>query len=102
MPPAAMTTDIGRVFLSKTWIFQAILAGPTFIVLGMCAMIAVWDTTYWSIYDFVTFTFTSIMAAGIIFLVLVQRQLTTAGKLWTFRFEVAKSALATALWIWLM
>lgn len=97
-----MATDIGRIFLSKAWIFQAIIAGPTFVVLGMCAMFAVWETTWWTVYHFLTFTCTSIMAGGIIFLVLVQRQFSTAGKLWTFRFELAKSVLATAMWIWLM
>lgn len=95
-------TDIGRVFLAKAWIFQAIVAGPTFVVLGMCAMFAMWDATYWTVYDFLTFSCTAIMAGGIIFLVLVQRQIPTAGKLWTFRFELAKSVLATGLWLWLM
>jgi len=95
-------TDIGRVFLSKAWLFQAIVAGPTFVVLGMCAMFAIWEATYWTVYDFLTFSCTAIMAGGIIFVVLVQRQLPTAGKLWTFRFELTKSALATAMWIWLM
>ncbi|KAK4451520.1 hypothetical protein QBC34DRAFT_436637 [Podospora aff. communis PSN243] len=95
-------TDIGRAFLTKAWIFQAIIASPNFILLGAEAMFAVWEPTYWTVYDFITFSFTATMAGGIIFLVLVQRQLPNAGKLWTFRFELAKAAIATGLWIWLM
>jgi hypothetical protein len=95
-------TDIGRAFLTKAWIFQAIIASPTFIFLGAEAMFAVWEPTYWTVYDFITFSFTATMAGGIIFLVLVQRQLPNAGKLWTFRFELAKAVIATGLWIWLL
>ena len=95
-------TDIGRAFLAKAWLFQAIIASPTFVVLGATAMFAVWEPNYWTVYDFITFSFTATMAGGIIFLVLVQRQLPTVGKLWTFRFEMAKAAIATGLWIWLM
>ncbi|KAK5662137.1 hypothetical protein OQA88_8042 [Cercophora sp. LCS_1] len=97
---------LAPILLKKTWLFQAIVAGPTFVILGLCAMIALWDGGYWTIYDFVTDTCTSIMAAGIIFIVLVQRQLGEPDademKKWTLRFEVAKSGLATGLWVWLM
>ena len=94
--------DVGPVLLSKAWIFQAIVAGPTFVVLGMCAMFAIWESTYWTVYNFLTFSSTAIMAGGIIFFVLVQRQVSTPGKTWTFRFELAKSVLATGCWLWLM
>jgi hypothetical protein len=44
---------------------------------------------------------TALMAAGIIFIVLVQRKIIVSGFL-TFEFEVAKSLLATGLWLWLV
>ena len=98
-----MADDIGRVFLAKAWLFQAIVAGPTFVVLGLCAMMAMWDGGGWSVYDFVTFLSTATMAGLIIFVVLVQRQLALdAAHRWTLRFEIAKSALASGLWVWLM
>jgi hypothetical protein len=93
--------DLGQVLLTRVWVFQAIVAAPTFTILGIAATInlfSTWDT----IYDFITFLFTSILAAGIIFIVSVQLRYSNATKALTFRFEVAKSVLATALWIWLM
>jgi hypothetical protein len=95
-------TDIGGVFLAKAGLFQAIIAGPTFVVLGMCAMFAMWEGSGWSVYDFLTDTCTATMAGGIIFVVLVQRQLPNVGKTWSFRFELIKAVLATGMWIWLM
>jgi hypothetical protein len=41
------------------------------------------------------------MAAGIIFIVLVQRKI-QATNLLTFQFEIGKSLLATGLWLWLI
>ena len=41
------------------------------------------------------------MAAGIIFIVIVQRKVSSTDLL-TLQFEVAKSILATGLWLWLM
>ncbi|KAK4148352.1 hypothetical protein C8A00DRAFT_19806, partial [Chaetomidium leptoderma] len=83
-------------------IFQAIIAGPTFVYLGLCAVFGLYGGVYFTLYDFILDLFTAILAAGIIFLVLAQRQLPNVGKLWTYRFEVAKSGLATLLWIILM
>jgi hypothetical protein len=40
------------------------------------------------------------MAAGIIFIVVVQRK-AVLGELAQFRFEAAKSLLATSMWLWL-
>ena len=100
--------DIAPVFLTKAWLFQAIIAGPTFVVLGLCAMVAIWDGTYWSVYDFITLLCTAIMAGGIIFLAVVQRQLARdaatvgVGRRWALWFEGAKCVLATGLWVWLM
>lgn len=93
--------DIGHVFLTRIWLFQAIVAGPTFVLLGIFAIVNLYST-YDTTYDFVTNLCTAILAAGIIFIVLVQQQLPAAGKRLTYRFELAKSVLATALWVWLM
>ena len=41
------------------------------------------------------------MAAGIIFIVIVQRKVSSTDLL-TLQFEAAKSILATGLWLWLM
>jgi len=101
-------SDIAPVFLTKAWLFQAIIAGPTFAVLGFCAMLAMWDGTYWSIYDFVTLLCTATMAGGIIFVAIVQRQLVrdgasaALGRQWALRLEAVKCLLATGLWVWLM
>lgn len=95
------SSPIGHVFLTRIWLFQAIIAAPTFIILGMMAIANMYNT-YDTIYDFVTHLCTAILAAGIIFVVLVQKKLPEAGKKLTFLFEVAKSVLATALWVWLM
>lgn len=99
--PSPPQPTIGHVFLARIWLFQAVVAAPTFVVLGMLAIVNLYNT-YDTIYDFVTHLCTAILAAAIIFVVLVQKQLPGAGKALTFRFEVAKSALATALWLWLM
>jgi len=93
--------DIGNVLLTRAWVFQAIVAAPTFILLGIAAIINLYNT-YDTIYDFVTDLSTSILAAGIIFIVAVQRTYSSAGNALTFKFEAAKSVLATALWFWLM
>jgi hypothetical protein len=95
------TSTLGGVFLTRLWLFQAIVAGPTFVLLGLCASFNLYGGSM-AIYDFVTYLFTSMMAAGIIFVVLIQRQFPAAGKRLTFWLEVAKSLLATGLWIWLM
>lgn len=95
--------QLSTLVLRTTWIFQAIAAGPTFVVLGLLAIFNLFNT-YSRIYDFVTHLMTTLLAAGIIFIVLLQRKIppekTDARQ--TLRFEIAKSALATALWLWLM
>jgi hypothetical protein len=45
--------------------------------------------------------FTSLMAAGIIFIVIIQRRI-QIDALKTFIFEGVKSVLATGLWLWLL
>ncbi len=97
--PATLT--LTAVFLTRIWLFQAIVAGPTFVLLGLGALVSLYDGSI-PIYDFVTCLFNAIMAAGIIFIVLIQMQFPAAGKRLTLWLEVTKSLLATGLWIWLM
>ncbi|KAK3936195.1 hypothetical protein QBC46DRAFT_296733 [Diplogelasinospora grovesii] len=95
-------SDLGNVLLTRTWLFQAIVAGPIFVIDGIAAILNLYDTDTWSTYEFIANLFTAILEAGIIFVVLVQRRLPEAGPQLTFHLEVVKSSLATALWIWLM
>ena len=55
-------------------------------------------------YDFITHLCTALLAAGILLLVIVQRNIPQERTLKdvTLKFEIAKSGLATALWFWLM
>jgi len=46
-------------------------------------------------------TFFSLMAAGILFIVILQRQ-APASKFLSFYFEAIKSGCATGVWIWMM
>ena len=60
--------------------------------------------TFDSLYDFFNHLINSLLAAGITFAVLIQRKLLVNrnAKQYTLRFEIAKSVLATALWLWLL
>ncbi|KAK5683762.1 hypothetical protein LTR17_027229 [Elasticomyces elasticus] len=99
----ASNSHLGRLFLRTVWIFQAIAAGPIFFCLGMLAIFNMFHT-FNTLYEFFTHLITAFLAAGIIFIVVVQRTLPPAetAKNLTLRFEVSKSILATALWLWLM
>ncbi|PVH69837.1 hypothetical protein DL98DRAFT_521971 [Cadophora sp. DSE1049] len=81
-------------------LFQALVALPAMVILGEWALEALFYTNM-PIYDFITSTFNSLFAAAIIFIVFVQLN-TTTSPLITLHFEVAKSSLATALWLWLL
>jgi hypothetical protein len=93
---------VGSTLLKTMWQFQAILAAPTFLMLGFLAF----DNMFYShglLYEFIAEMFTAIFAGAIIFLVMVQRQLREqAGARWTFRFEVLKAGFAAALWVWFL
>ncbi|KAH8882336.1 hypothetical protein GQ53DRAFT_753800 [Thozetella sp. PMI_491] len=97
----ATDQPLGRVLLTRTWLFQAIVAGPTFVVLGLSAFSSLYSN-YSSSYDFIMHLSTAIMAMGIIFIVLVQQQVPRAGKSVTSNLEAIKAGLATAMWIWLI
>jgi len=54
------------------------------------------------VYEFLTDFSTFLMASGIIIVALVQRPPPNTGKALMLLCEIAKSVLATAIWIWLM
>ncbi|KAK3372294.1 hypothetical protein B0H63DRAFT_484273 [Podospora didyma] len=91
----------GQVLLTRAWLFQLLIAGPTFLTLGW----GVWESyfyTWSSIYTLVAYLFNTFFSAGIVFIVLVQRKLPDASVRLTSNFEVVKSLLATIMWIWLV
>lgn len=101
---ASHNQPIGQLFLRATWLFQAIVAGPTFVLLGFLAFIDLWSPYAGSIYDFVTHIGTALLAAGIIFLVVIQRKIPADETITPLmlNFETAKAGLASGLWLWLM
>ena len=95
---------LNRAFLTTAWTFQLIAAGPIFVWLGLAAIFNLFYT-FDRVGDFITHLFTSLFAAGIFFIVLVQRKLRSQDALdkpLTLKFEIAKLVLAIALWVWLM
>ncbi|KUJ12765.1 uncharacterized protein LY89DRAFT_687722 [Mollisia scopiformis] len=83
-----------------TGLFQALVALPTMFFMGEVSMVALFQSRI-PIYDFIASTFNALFAAGIIFIVFVQRNVTMS-KTITVYFEEAKSGLATAVWLWLL
>ncbi|KAH8653348.1 hypothetical protein BX600DRAFT_470624 [Xylariales sp. PMI_506] len=92
---------LGEEFLRTLWIFQGIAALPIFLILGFLAVVNLFST-YERLYDFITHFTCTILSAGILYIVYVQRILPTTTRLLTLRFEVTKSALASVLWLWLL
>ncbi|KAH8589958.1 hypothetical protein B0O99DRAFT_522143 [Bisporella sp. PMI_857] len=82
-------------------IFQLLVAVPTMLTFGYTLFDGLFY--YWSIriYPFLTATFNAFMAAAIVFIILIQRQASITKRI-TFYFEAAKSAFATAVWLWLL
>ncbi|KAH6719707.1 hypothetical protein BKA61DRAFT_470762 [Leptodontidium sp. MPI-SDFR-AT-0119] len=81
-------------------LFQGLVALPALFILGEWALISLFETNI-PIYDFITSTFNSIFAAGILFVLVVQHNITPSPAIILY-FEVAKSGLATAVWLWLL
>ena len=94
---------LGITFLRTYWLFQALVAGPISAGLAISAFVRLFNM-HGPIYDFVTHLCTAALCAAIVFIVLVQRKLPEerTSKDLTLKFEIAKSSLGTALWIWLM
>jgi len=93
---------MGDVMLRTAWIFQAVAASPIFLGMGFFAIQKLFNTKRDRFYDFWADFFCSLLAAGIIFIVMVQAQLSfrKTSKQVTLRFEIAKALIATGLWLW--
>jgi hypothetical protein len=101
--PPTPTPTLRQILLSRASLFQALIFGPIFIWLFIEATMQLYST-YLPVYDFIYDLFQAIFAGGIVFIVLVQRQL-PIGSLdprKAFYFELAKSLFATAAWLWLL
>lgn len=91
-----------HIFLRTAWIFQALVAGPIAIGLGFSALFRLLEV-HGPFYPFLMQFWNAIIASCIVFIVLIQRKIPDRYdlKATTVHFEEAKSALATALWLWL-
>ncbi|KAK5153491.1 hypothetical protein LTS14_007662 [Recurvomyces mirabilis] len=89
--------------LRTIWLFQAIVASPIFVILGIQAIINMFHT-YTTLYEFITHLCTSLLAGTIIFLVLVQRKMPASKTttMQTLNFEAGKALCAELLWLWLL
>ncbi|KAM7193737.1 hypothetical protein V8F33_007671 [Rhypophila sp. PSN 637] len=111
MPSPLIPPELGTILLTRIWLFQVLISTPITLILGACSMFILYDG-YTYIYDFVKYLGNTILAMGIIFIVLVQRKLVTGGsstflssatgRKFTFGCETGKSVLATALWAWIL
>ncbi|KAG9190595.1 hypothetical protein G6011_08683 [Alternaria panax] len=92
---------LGQQTLRGFGIFQAIISIPTMIVLGFFASDEMVFPYHENFYYFFALSMTAFMSAGIAFIVYVQRK-AIATPYQALMFEVAKSVLATGLWLWLI
>ncbi|KFY75887.1 hypothetical protein V498_09859 [Pseudogymnoascus sp. VKM F-4517 (FW-2822)] len=98
-PPstATMTNQI----LRAAGLFQALLTTPIALTLGFLAFVELWDN-YETIYRFLTYTVNGLLAAIILFILLIQDRMPTLSANISFILEIAKSLLATLMWLWLL
>lgn len=99
--PLETSTDAARVFLKTSWFFQVLITTPVFLQLGFRAMDDLFYS-YYGIYRFIACLCNAVFAAGILFVLAAQRQIPNPSKLLTWRLELAKAVLASAMWIWLL
>ena len=94
---------MASLYLPTIYLFQAIVASPIFVILGIQAIINMFHT-YTSLYEFITHLSCSLLAGTIIFIVLVQRKLPASkvNAMQTLNFEAAKALCAELLWLWLL
>ena len=95
--------NLGSTFLQTYWLFQAIFAGPISAALAISGFVRLLNT-HGPIYDFVTQVCNAMLAGAIVFIVLIQQRMPAnrVSKALTLKLEIAKSMLATGLWVWLM
>ncbi|KFY18663.1 hypothetical protein V493_08435 [Pseudogymnoascus sp. VKM F-4281 (FW-2241)] len=87
--------------LRAAGLFQALLTAPIALTLGFLAFAELWDN-YQTIYRFLTYTVNGLLAAIILFILLIQDRMPSLSASVSFILEVAKSLLATAMWLWLV
>lgn len=87
--------------LRTFWLFQLCVSAPVSVALGVSAFVRLVEV-HGAVYDFAASLFTSIMAGIIVFIIILQRRTFEQGLPidLTMKFEEAKSALASSLWIW--
>lgn len=97
------TDFLADTFLRTAWLFQLIVTGPVAVALGGSAFVRLLEV-HGPVYDFVTSLFTALIAAAIVFIIIVQRKTFENGVSihLTLKFETLKSIFATGLWIWCM
>ncbi|KAL2074676.1 hypothetical protein VTL71DRAFT_8455 [Oculimacula yallundae] len=95
-----MARSIGEQMARSLGLFQGLVAIPALFFLGEWALYGLFETNI-PIYDFITSTCNTIFAAGILFIVIVQRNISTS-PLMTLYLELAKSGFATSSWLWLL
>ncbi|KAI1859963.1 uncharacterized protein JN550_011774 [Neoarthrinium moseri] len=94
--------SLGETCLHGVWVFQTIAAIPIFLILGFCALSNMLLSSYGALYYFITDFVCSILTAGILFTLFLQKGIKNPSWLMTLRLEILKSGLATALWVWML
>lgn len=97
----AQPRTFGESAFNALWIFQGVIALPIFFILGFMSLFNMLST-YETLYEFITHFTCAIFSAGILFSVYLQKTMTAAPWRATLRFEILKSCLATASWLWLL
>lgn len=94
---------LGPPALRAAWLFQALVAGPACLLFAIAAL---WTVYYpYSppfIYPAIKELFFALFAAGILYILTVQRNYPQPHPRATATFELAKGLLATAAWLWLL
>ena len=101
LPDGEHTSLLRDTILRTFWLFQLCVSAPVCAALGVSAFVRLVEV-HGAVYDFAASLFTSMMAAVIVFILILQRRTFEQGLSidLTMKFEEAKSALATSLWIW--
>lgn len=103
LPVDENNTVLRDTVLRTFLLFQLCVSAPVAASLGVSAYVRLVEV-HGPVYDFVASLLTSMMAAAIVFILILQRKTFDRGLPidLTLKFEEAKSAMATSLWIWEM
>lgn len=95
--------NLGPSAVRIVWLFQGVIAAPTFILLGASSLSMIYNF-YGpeSIWAALRNLFLALFAAMIVFILLVQRKYADPHPKVTAKFELVKALLATAAWLWLL